>query len=84
MFNKSLLLVSLSQFIVYVGCLLGLSLAIYSKNDGFISVPFPGFFDSQDSDLAKNFKKAADAMSEKHRFAYSVNEEVNKKHGYFK
>lgn len=51
----------------------------------FLSRPdaaFVGFFDDENSDLAKGFKKTADGMSEKYRFAHSTNEEVNKKYGF--
>ena len=42
---------------------------------------FAGFFDDEDSTLAKGFKKAADSLAEKYRFGHSTNADVIKKYG---
>jgi protein disulfide isomerase family A protein 3 len=41
-----------------------------------------GFFDSEDSELNKQFKKLADSLNEDFRFAHSVDKDVNAKVGY--
>ncbi|ELU16122.1 hypothetical protein CAPTEDRAFT_168943 [Capitella teleta] len=41
-----------------------------------------GFFDSEDSELLKQFKKLADALSEDFRFAHSVDKDINAKFSY--
>ncbi|XP_067934993.1 protein disulfide-isomerase A3-like [Watersipora subatra] len=57
------------------------SLEVAEKFFKFPEAAFVGFFDDDDSSLAKSFKKAADAMAEKYRFGHSTNADVTKKYG---
>lgn len=70
----------------FVGTCMGLIMEIelVCNNHTFLPSCVVGFFDSEETDMAKTFKKAADSLSEKYRFAHSTNEEVSKKYGYEK
>jgi len=53
--------------------------------DKFLGVPeiaVVGFFDDASTEIAKQFQKLADSLSDTFRFAHSHNKEVNEKAGY--